>query len=131
MNAKRTLFHDTRGAAAIEFAVVAPVFLLLMIGILQFGLAFYANAGLRHGVEAAARYAQVYPRPSDSEISSKFTSSTFGVNTALLGAPSLTHGTANGVDYVEVSASYNYPLEMGFMPMGSVNLTSSRRAYLY
>ena len=119
------------GAAAIEFALVAPVFLLLVVGILQFGMALYANAGLRFGVEAAARYAQIHPRPTDSQISSMVTSSTFGLNTSQLSGPTLTRGKANGLDYVDITASYNYQLAFPFVPAGAVNLTHTRRAYQY
>jgi Flp pilus assembly protein TadG len=131
MRQQRRFRSDTRGVAAMEFALVAPLFLLLLIGILQFGLGFYASAGLRNGVEAAARYAQIYPRPTDSQIRSTLTSSTYGLNPSLLTTPTLTHGTANGVDYVDISASYNYPLTLVFMPVTSVTLSHSRRAYQY
>lgn len=125
------LSSDTRGASALEFALVAPLFLTLVFGIFQFGMAFYANAGLRNGVEAAARYAQIYPRPTDSQISSVLSSSTFGLNPSLMSTPTLTHGTANGTAYVDVSASYSYPLNIVFMPASSITLSYTRRAYQY
>ncbi len=131
MIGQRRLINDARGVAALEFALVAPLFLMLVFGIFQFGMAFYASAGLRNGVEVAARYAQVYPRPTDSQISSTLSSSTFGLNPSLMTAPTLTHGTANGVAYLDISASYNYPLDIAFMPTNSITLSYARRAYQY
>jgi Flp pilus assembly protein TadG len=46
---------DLRGVAAIEFAIVAPVFLLLIIGSLDLGQLVYAVGVLDGAVEKAAR----------------------------------------------------------------------------
>lgn len=136
MNRVRELRQDARGAAALEFALVAPLFLLLLIGILQMGIGFYANAGLRSGVEAAARYAQICPRPecitchpSDTQISAMMTSNAFGLNPSFLVGPTVTHGIANGQKYVDISATYRYPLKIIFMNNGPINISYTRRAY--
>lgn len=46
---------NDRGAAAIEFALVALPFFLIVLGILGVGLYFFTISSLDHGVEAAAR----------------------------------------------------------------------------
>src|SRR5437879_9694566 len=53
------LYRDERGAALIEFTVVLPLFLSLTFGIVQAGLMLWAQAGLQHGVEIAARCASL------------------------------------------------------------------------
>jgi Flp pilus assembly protein TadG len=128
---RRHLRRDRRAVAAIEFALVAPLFMMLVIGILQAGMALYASAGLRNGVEAAARLAQIYPRPSDTQISAAVASNAFGLNGAQLSTPVLTHGTANGSDYVDITASYAFRLNYLFLPGGSITLSHTRRAYQY
>ncbi len=54
-----SLRRDRRGAAAIEFALFAPLFLLVLIGVIEFGrLLAQSNAvekGLRAGAMLAAR----------------------------------------------------------------------------
>ena len=55
----RQIWDDTRGSVLVEFTVTLPLFLLLMFGLLQAGLLLYTQAGLQHGVEAAARCASV------------------------------------------------------------------------
>jgi Flp pilus assembly protein TadG len=55
----KQLWDDTRGSALVEFTVAASLFLLLTFGLLQAGLLLYTQAGLQHGVEAAARCASV------------------------------------------------------------------------
>jgi Flp pilus assembly protein TadG len=51
----RRLAAAPDGAAAVEFAIVAPVFLLLLLGIFDIGQMAYAKAILNGAVEQAAR----------------------------------------------------------------------------
>lgn len=123
------LWKDCQGAAAMEFAMVAPIFILLIIGTLQLGLAYYANAGLRNAVEMGARYAVIYPNPSDTQITAKVRANTFGMESSRINDPTLTRGTSNGVTYVNIAMSYDFPLKFILIPSDSVNLRYSRRAY--
>jgi Flp pilus assembly protein TadG len=49
-----------RGQALVEFAVVIPVFLALLFGILDFGRVIWANNSLAHAAREGARYAIVH-----------------------------------------------------------------------
>jgi Flp pilus assembly protein TadG len=55
----RQLYRDERGTALIEFTVVLPLWLSLTFGVVQAGLMLWAQTGLQHGVELAARCASV------------------------------------------------------------------------
>lgn len=48
-----------RGAAAVEFALVVPILLALMFGIVDYGLWFGDSLNVRQGVDEAARHAVV------------------------------------------------------------------------
>jgi Flp pilus assembly protein TadG len=48
-----------RGAAAVEFALVLPLLLVLLLGIIDFGLYFYNDLQLTHVARDAARYLSV------------------------------------------------------------------------
>lgn len=120
---------DERGASATEFALAVPILLILIIGILQLGILFFANAGLRQAVEEGARYATIYPSPSDSAITAKVTGSRFGLDSAYITGPTVTHGTSSGVKYVDVTMSYAVPLDFVLFEASPVTLTHSRRAY--
>jgi Flp pilus assembly protein TadG len=48
-----------RGAAAVEFAVIAPILCLLLAGAVDFGGAIYTTLKLEAAVSAGANYAQV------------------------------------------------------------------------
>jgi Flp pilus assembly protein TadG len=50
---------NERGAALIEFAIVATVFLTVLFGILEFGRLFWTHNALRDAARKGARYATV------------------------------------------------------------------------
>ena len=54
MSAGRSLWRD-RGAAAVEFALVLPVLLLIIFGIIDFGRMLYTKITLTQAAQAAAR----------------------------------------------------------------------------
>ena len=52
------------GASAVEFALVTPIFFLIIFGIIQYGLYFYDATGTRNGVREAARMGVVKTFPA-------------------------------------------------------------------
>ena len=59
LSKNRAFLADSGGAAAIEFAIVGPVFLLLVIGLLYGCLMLFGVASLHYAVEEGARCASV------------------------------------------------------------------------
>lgn len=51
----RRLCADTAGVTIVEFAIIAPVFLLMLVGMLDVGQMIYGKAILNGAVESAAR----------------------------------------------------------------------------
>ncbi len=58
------LSSGQQGAAALEFALVAPLFLLLWFGIMDFGLAMYAKGLITNASQEGARYGSIYQLPA-------------------------------------------------------------------
>jgi len=52
---RRNIIKNERGATAIEFAMVAPLFLAFVLGIVDVGAYFFVAGQLQHGVVQAAR----------------------------------------------------------------------------
>ena len=59
MNRRR---RDDRGAAAVEAAIVTPMVLLLMLGILEFGMFFKNSLSASEAAKAGVRIASATPR---------------------------------------------------------------------
>ena len=118
-----------KGASAVEFVLAFPVLMIFIIGILQLGVLFSANAGLRQAVEEGARYATIFPSPTDTQITTRVSDRQFGLVASRITGPTVAHGTSNGVNFVDVSMSYSVPLDFVLFTTAPVTLSYTRRAY--
>ena len=125
----RALLQNEKGASAVEFVLAFPVLMIFIIGILQLGILFSANAGLRQAVEEGARLATIFPTPDDAQITARVSNSKFGLVASRITGPTVTHGTSNGVNFVDVSMSYSVPLDFVLFTTAPVTLSYTRRAY--
>jgi Flp pilus assembly protein TadG len=51
----KAFWSDRSGVTAVEFALVGPPFLLLLIGLLEVGTAYFASVTLENGVQTVSR----------------------------------------------------------------------------
>lgn len=66
------LAGDNRGAALVEFAMVAPVLILMILGLFEMGYNFYMQSQLQGAVQKAARDSTIEGAvSSESEIDSR------------------------------------------------------------
>lgn len=126
---------DQKGVAAIEFAIVLPVLVILIFGTIEFGLLLYnkqiitnaSREGARAGIVAGSS------RVTDGEISGVVTTYT-GNNLITFGSPTppqiLTDPAGNrdaltfGAD-LKVTVSYDYGfLVLANFGIGDITLTS-------
>jgi hypothetical protein len=126
----KTLRRDCRGASAAEFAIVVPVLALLTFTCLQFGILFFANAGLQNAVGEGARMATLWPRRTQAQIASEIDASRFGLIPGNLSQPQLTYGQNAGQDFVDITLTYTIDLDFIFFSFDDVELEETRRAYL-
>jgi len=62
----RQRLHDERGVAVVEFALVAPLLLILIFGIIDLGRAYSTLNQLAASAREGARFAAVLPNPLSS-----------------------------------------------------------------
>ena len=70
--------RDQRGAAAVELAIVLPILILLVFGIIQWSIYFNRLQGLQAAAREGARVAAL-PQSSQSDVTDKVTSALAGV----------------------------------------------------
>jgi Flp pilus assembly protein TadG len=77
----RSFRFDVRGATALEFALCAPPFFMLVMGIVEVGLLVWMQVALQQGVEAAARCASINVNScaSTSQIQAYASAQTYGL----------------------------------------------------
>jgi len=116
-------WRDDRGAAAVEFAIIAPVLILLLIGIVEYGLVFNTQLQLTGAAREAAREMAVTGDPSQAR------SAALGSVAAL--SPALTAGdvtfssaTCTAGSEVTATIGYDKPFVTGLFG-ATVHLTGT------
>jgi Flp pilus assembly pilin Flp len=125
------LRRDKRGASAIEFALVVPFLVMVIVGIAQMGRVYLANAGLRSLVADSARFASISPRPSDDDIKARLRSGGFGLESGNLGEPVVTYGAENGANWAQIDMTYSVQLDFIFWRPAPTQLVEQRRVFIY
>ena len=125
------LWRSDRGLSAVEFGLIAPALCTFIIAISQFGILFFANSGLKSAVAEGARYATIYPKPSNAQILARITDRKFGMDAANITAPTITSGTVDGRSYIDISMSYKVQMDFIFFTWSEITLTESRRVFVY
>ena len=124
----RKLLADSKGAAVIEFAIAVPALVSLIWGIFQVGMLYHANAGMQHALGEAARYATIFPTPTDAQIQARITSARFGVGNGTWSTPTITTDTTARTKTITVV--YTKQTNFIFFAGPSVRMTASKTAYL-
>ena len=125
----RDLGTGQDGAAAVEFALAVPVFVSMIWGLFQLGLLYEANAGVQHALGEAARYATIFPTPTDTQLQDKITSSKFGVANGTWGTPEI-----SAIDTIDnskiITVTYTQGTNFLFFRGPNVTITRSKKIYL-
>jgi Flp pilus assembly protein TadG len=96
---------DERGATAVEFAITAPVFFLILFGIIECALLMWTQLGLQHGTEMAARCAGVNKIlcANSGDIANLAAQQAFGLN-----IPASTFTVSTAACGTTVTANYKF-----------------------
>ena len=124
-----------RGANAVEFALVAPVFLMFMLGIVDLGRLFWVKSLMEYGVGQTARHAMVNQTDSEAQLEQKARDE---VSTLITGIgfiavkEDVTELSADGttshtVSYRTIKATYTFEFMTPIVTMDDLELTTSTR----
>ncbi len=108
---------NRRGATAVEFALIMPFFLAMILGLVEFGRAMWIRNTMQYAVEEAARYGSV------SGASSATVSTYAQTKLLAMEALNVTFSVTVGASDITVSASYDFEfLASGLLPYGPITL---------
>ena len=82
---KKRLRRNEKGQALVEFALVMPILLLLLCGIIDFGWIYYNQITLNNAAREGARYAVIHYDPTTdwkAEAESRMINDMVGVSSA-------------------------------------------------
>jgi Flp pilus assembly protein TadG len=130
------LGRSSAGVAAIEFAMAVPILVVVIVGAVQLGMLFFANAGLNNALDEGARYATIFDtttgtRPTTAQITSYITSHEYGLAPANITGPTYATGTNGSAKYLDITLTYSVPLHFVIARVPAVTLTRTRRVYVY
>ena len=132
MRRLRQLIGNRTGSSAVEFAVAVPVLVTMVWGMFQVGVLYQANAGMQHALGEAARYATIFPTPTDAQIQAKITSAKFGLGNGTWGTPVIDNTNVAPADgrFKTISVTFSQPTDFLLFPGPTVTLSASKRVYL-
>lgn len=110
------------GSTAVEFSLIAIVFLTIVFGIMESGRIFWTQNALQYAVENASRAALVDSTLSDAEIEDVATDSLTDMMISAVGFDvSVATVTIGALDYIEVDATYQYTAMVAGLLPASLN----------
>jgi len=117
----KRFLDDSSGAAALEFGITSPAFVMLIVGIVLSGLMLWMQLGLQQGVEMGARCASVNKIlcNSTSAIQNYAAQKTYGVNPP----PSAFAVTKSSCGF-QVTASYALPVIAEYLDVATLRAQS-------
>ena len=114
------------GAIAAEFVLVFPVFVMLLLGIFEFGRALMVHNELENAVSQASRMVMINDAVSNSVLESNIRSFLDGlVGTDI--SVAMSRNTVDGETYRIVSISYPHQIAPLFMAPIDITMTATSR----
>ncbi len=121
----RRIKNDEKGTAAIETALLFPLFILFVLGIMEFSRGFWVLHTMQLGVDQAGRWAMVNTSATDSQIISTAKSNMYGLDPAQFTVTSQSQNIS-GVTYKVISVSYVFNFIIpNLLPFNSVTFNRS------
>lgn len=135
----RAFLRDTRGAALVEFAILAPIIFALMFGVLQVGFHMFAYNAVRSVASDTARYTIVEYQKDDPVTTTQIENQAeaYAVNAPYeLDGANLTATATKPVTDIAGTTKFMLTLTyvpanmLGFFNIGSPTITVTRPIYV-
>lgn len=125
--ARRLFWGDERGATAVEFAIIANVFIVFVMVIAYFGIMLFNTASLDWAVNDAVRIASIDSSADQATIANAINArlSDFGLSNASV---TYTKETLNSILTGHIQASYVQSYSIPFLR--TFDMTYSSQAYV-
>jgi len=127
----RRLVRSRLGATAVEFALVAPIFLTMVVGVFELSRAMWIKATMQFAVEETTRFAMVNTSAATTTLETYAQNVLTGTGMSATGITfSATQDATGSVNYVTISASHNFAVITGLVPLPDVTLQAKSRVPL-
>ena len=123
------LLSDRRGAAAVEFALVLPLLMMLVFGAVEFGRMFWIKNSIQFAVEEAGRFAMVNTDATTGELEAYAESRIFGMDPTDI-TFSVTAESFGGTDFMSIAGTYEFVTLIPLVPIDPIDLDAKSRVPL-
>jgi Flp pilus assembly protein TadG len=123
----------SRAQGLVEFAILGPVFFLMLFGIIEMGRFMWTRHELVNATREGSRYAMVHGAKSSGGVASSADVKTYMLTKSAglgssLGVNVTYAGTAQPGEQVTVASTYTYvPMISYVLNMGSISLSSTSK----
>jgi Flp pilus assembly protein TadG len=121
----RTTNSNERGAAAVEMALVLPILLLLVFGIIEFGFIFNRYISVTHAAREGVRQLALGVEPADAELKAEQATGDV-VSEDVSDAIACTASEDPAQNEVQMQCTTNYKLNL-FVIDSTIGLSSTAR----
>lgn len=112
-----------------EFGIVAPVLILILVAVMEFGRLHWVRNSIEYAAEQTARWAIVNTAATDSQIKSKALEQ-FDSVSAGKAAILIDRDTTNGLNFLTVTVTYDFEFLVDFTGIGKLPLRGEARVPL-
>lgn len=137
---QRDILRDESGATIIEFALLGPIVMGLMIGVIQIGLAMQSYNAIRSVTAETARFALVEYQQGNEPTNAEIRTQALGIadgppylldpNDLTITVNDATVQRVNGAKELTVSVAYRTPTVLPFFDWVSPTVTHVRPIFL-
>ncbi len=124
----KRLRRTRAGATAVEFAFVAPLFLIMVLGVIEMSRAMWIKSTMQFAVDETARFVIVNTSASSTtlETYAQTTLTDTGMDSTGMTFDAAS-ATISTVTFVTITATYNFTVLIGYVPFPDITLTASSR----
>jgi Flp pilus assembly protein TadG len=116
--------RDDRGSAAVEFSLVLPAFLVLVLGIFWVGWVAHSTHNVRHALAEGARALQLKPSITQAELQTLVRSKVYAAHDVATVDVTLTlDAVSGGMQLAHTTATY--PVSFTVPLVGTYSMTYS------
>ena len=119
------------GASAVEFALISPVFLVMVGGILEIGRALYIRNTLQYAVEEAARYAMINTSATSTQVEAYAASKVPDVANIDVSNFAAESATEDSITYMTITGTFEFSVLADITPLPDMTLTAKSKVPLY
>ncbi len=121
----RRFAGDRSGATILEFAIVAPVLIAMLVGVFNVGFAMYCGAAVRNAIQRSSRILILTPTTTAATVNANAQALLVDVPVNNLAVTITTETVSSTMQVKRVSWTYDYALWVPFASGSTLSFGSS------